>query len=229
MDRKLLIFGANGALGTGITKTFLSKNFDEIYVFASSIEKTYNYLKIKQVIIKDLTQEKNVLAALGNVKVNDKSNLFLISTIGGFYGGVSVWETEEIDFDRMFNLNLKSNYLLCKNFVNLVKRSNGGSVCLISAYTANHPEKLKFIYGASKSALNYLVKVLAEEGENINLSVNAIAPFIIDTPANREWNKSGNTEKWIKTEEIGELISSLFDNYNFVSGNIIELKYRFTK
>jgi NAD(P)-dependent dehydrogenase (short-subunit alcohol dehydrogenase family) len=229
MDRKLLIFGANGALGKGITKTFLSKNFDEIYLFGSNFDENFSDSRIKPIIAKDLTIEKNVIVALNNVRVNEKTNLFLVSTIGGYYGGITVWESEETDFDRMFNLNLKSNYFLCKNFVDLVKRSSGGSICLVSAYTANHPEKLKFIYGASKSALNYMVKVLAEEGESINVSVNAIAPFIIDTSANREWNKSGNTEKWIKPEEIGELINSLFDNYNFISGNIIELKYRFGK
>jgi NAD(P)-dependent dehydrogenase (short-subunit alcohol dehydrogenase family) len=229
MDRKLLIFGANGALGKGITKTFLSKNFDEIYLFGSNFDENFSDSRIKPIIAKDLTIEKNVIVALNNVRVNEKTNLFLVSTIGGYYGGITVWESDETDFDRMFNLNLKSNYFLCKNFVDMVKRSNGGSICLVSAYAANHPEKLKFIYGASKSALNYMVKVLAEEGESINVSVNAIAPFIIDTPANREWNKSGNTEKWIKPEEIGELINSLFDNYNFISGNIIELKYRFAK
>jgi NAD(P)-dependent dehydrogenase (short-subunit alcohol dehydrogenase family) len=224
-----LIFGANGALGKGITKTLLSKNFDEIYLFGSNFDENFSDSRIKPIIAKDLTIEKNVIVALNNVRVNEKTNLFLVSTIGGYYGGITVWESEETDFDRMFNLNLKSNYFLCKNFVDLVKRSSGGSICLVSAYTANHPEKLKFIYGASKSALNYMVKVLAEEGESINVSVNAIAPFIIDTSANREWNKSGNTEKWIKPEEIGELINSLFDNYNFISGNIIELKYRFGK
>ena len=98
-----------------------------------------------------------------------------------------------------------------------------------SAYTGNNPEELKFAYGSSKSALNYLVKTLSLEGGDINLSINAIAPFIIDTPANRNWMKNADYSSWIKSEEIGELVYSLFCNYNFVSGNIIELKRRFNK
>ena len=70
---------------------------------------------------------------------------------------------------------------------------------------------------------------MALEGEKINLSINAIAPFIIDTPANRGWMKNANYERWMKPEEIGELINSLFDNFNFISGNILELKSRFAK
>lgn len=229
MDKKLLIFGANGALGSGITKVLLQKDFEEIYLFATSFEKTTSDHRIKQIQVKDLSQEKNVQMALANIEISEKNELFLVSTIGGYYGGVKIWETEEVDFDRMFNTNLKSNFFICKNFISLLKRSYGGSIVLISAYTANHPEKLKFIYGASKSALNYLVNVLAEEGKEINLSINAIAPMIIDTDANREWMKNQDTSGWIKPEEIGNLINSLFEHYNFISGNIIELKHRFSK
>ncbi len=227
MDKKLIIFGANGALGKGVTKTLLSKDYDEFYLFDFKFDETMSDTRARQFLVKDLSIEKNVIASLFEVKTNEKSKLFLYSTIGGFYGGTSVWETEELDFDRMFNMNLKTNYFIAKHFSSLVKKSFGGSICFTSAYTGNHPEELKFAYGASKSALNYLVKTLSSEGNSINLSVNAIAPFIIDTLANREWMKNGNYSSWMKPEEIGELIHSLFQHYNFISGNIIELKKRF--
>jgi NAD(P)-dependent dehydrogenase (short-subunit alcohol dehydrogenase family) len=129
----------------------------------------------------------------------------------------------------MFNMNLKTNFLIAKNFSALVKNSNGGSICFTSAYTSLSPEVLKFSYGASKAALNHLIKTLALEGEKIKLSVNGIAPFIIDTPSNREWIKDSDYNSWIKPEEVGELVNSLFENFNFISGNIIELKNRFDK
>lgn len=229
MDRKLLIFGAEGALGKGVTKTLLQKNYEEIFLFDSRFDSKTTDPKIKQVIVKDLSVEKNVQQAFSNLDQDEKSSYFLFSTIGGYYGGITTWETEEIDFDRMIDMNLKANYFIVKKFAKLVKRCNGGSVCLTSAFTSIQPEALKFAYGASKSALNYLVKVLALEGEKINLSINAIAPFIIDTPANRGWMKNANYERWMKPEEIGELINSLFDNFNFISGNILELKSRFAK
>ena len=229
MEKKLIIFGANGALGKGVTKTLLSKDFNEIYLFDFKFDKAFSDSKVKQLIVKDLSIEENVMTSLYNVKTDGKTELFLYSTIGGFYGGTSVWETEEVDFDRMINMNLKTNFLIAKHFSLLVKKNYGGSFCFTSAYTGNNPEALKFAYGASKSALNYLVKTLSIEGSEINLSINAIAPFIIDTPANRDWMKNADYSSWMKPEEIGELVYSLFFNYNFVSGNIIELKKRFNK
>jgi len=227
MDKKLIIFGADGALGKGITKTLLSKDYDEIYLFDFKFDDSYADDRVKQILTKDLSIENNVIASLFEVKTDDKTKLFLYSTIGGFYGGTSVWETEENDFDRMINMNLKTNFFIAKHFTSLVKKSVGGSICFTSAYTGNHPEELKFSYGAAKSALNYLVKTLAIEGKSINLSVNAIAPFIIDTAANREWMKNANYSAWMKPEEIGELVHALFKHHNFISGNILELKNRF--
>lgn len=227
MDKKLIIFGANGALGKGVTKTLLSKEFCEIYLFDFKFDETFSDPRIKQFINKDLSIEKNVIASMFEIKTNEKTQLFLYSTVGGYYGGTTIWETEEIDFDRIMNMNLKSNFFIAKHFSLLAKKSYSGSICFTSAYTGNNPEELKYSYGSTKSALNYLVKTLSLEGNKINLSVNAIAPFIIDTPANKEWMKNADTSKWIKPEEIGELVYSLFKNHNFVSGNIIELKNRF--
>lgn len=229
MDKKLIIFGANGALGKGVTKTLLTKKFDEIYLFDFKFDEEISIPKVKQFIVKDLSIENNVISSMFEVKTTNKTQLFLYSTIGGYYGGTAVWETEEIDFDRMIQMNIKTNYLIAKHFSLLVKRSYSGSICFTSAYTAKHPEDLKFAYGSSKSALNFMVETLSSEGNRINLSVNAIAPFIIDTPANREWIKNADYSSWMKPEEIGELVSSLFENHNFISGNIIELKNRFNR
>jgi len=110
----------------------------------------------------------------------------------------------------------------------LIKDSHSGSICFTAAYTGLFPESAKAAYGVSKGAMIHLVNSLAEEGNEINLSVNAIAPYIIDTPANRDWMKGADFNSWMQPAEIGELIYSLFNNYHFVTGNIITLRYRFS-
>ena len=127
----------------------------------------------------------------------------------------------------MFNMNLKTNFLLAKYFSILVSKSSSGSICFTAAYTGIRAEKNKAAYGLSKASLIHLVKSLALDGKGINLSVNAIAPYIIDTKANRKWMKDFDFDTVMKPDEIGELIYSLFNNYYFVTGNIIELTNRF--
>ncbi len=182
---------------------------------------------VNQIIVHDLSEEENVRKAFSNIIPSKDSVYYLLSTVGGFTGGKKIWETEVGYFDRMINMNLKTNFLIAKYFSLLVKESHSGSICLTSAFTGLVPEAGKAVYGASKAALIHLVKTLAEEGNEINLSANAIAPYIIDTPSNREWMTDAEFEKWIKPSEIGEFVDSIFQNYNLVSGNIFELKYRF--
>ena len=227
MKKELLIFGANGALGKGVTRILTQKDFDKIYLFSSNIKEEVIDKNVSCIEINDLSKEENVIVAFSNLKADKDTNYFLFSTVGGFWGGQTVWETKLEDWDRMFKMNLTTNFLLAKHFSWLVKASAGGSICFTAAFTAENPEALKSAYGASKSALVHLIETLAQEGRKINLSVNGISPYIIDTPANRSWMPDADFKKWIKPEEIGEVAYSLFSNFNYVSGNNITLKDRF--
>ena len=234
MKKELLIFGSSGALGNGVTNVFLKKNYDKFYLFDFK-HKDVSNTDTEQIRIKDLSVEENVKEAFSNIESSDEKVFFLFSTVGGFEGGKKVWETSLTDFDRMINMNLKTNFLIAKYFSQLVSQSHSGSICLTAAYTGLNAESGKAAYGTSKAAIIHLVKTLEEEGKKIKLSVNAIAPLIIDTPANREWmsdSKSSNDsdfEAWIKPAEIGEFVHSVFDSYNILSGNIFQLRYRFNK
>lgn len=229
MKKELLIFGSNGALGQGVVSTLLKKGYDHYYFFDFKFDEKdlLNKDNIDLIKINDLSVEKNVVEAFANIKPAKDKKLFLFSTVGGFAGGNNVMDTPEDEIEKMYNMNFKSNFLISKYFAKLVGKSLSGSLCLTSAYVALDPEKKKSAYGSSKSALSHLVKTLALEGEEINMGVNAIAPYIIDTSANRSWMKDADYDSWQKPEEIGELLHFLFLNHHFISGNIIRLKYRF--
>lgn len=226
MKKILLIFGANGELGSGASKVLAQKDYDEIFLFDFKFDKLISSDKIKQITISDLSDEWNVQTAFNEIPLYKDAEYFLFSTIGGFFGGKKIWETSIEEIMKMLKMNLITNFNIAKRFALLVKEVNGGAIIFTSAFTANHPEENKFAYGMSKSALSYLIKSLAIEGEAIKLSSMALAPFIIDTKANREWMSQADFSKWIKPEEIGELIYDLFKNYKINSGNIIELKQR---
>jgi len=227
MKKELLIFGSNGALGKGATKILKTKDYEKIYLFDFDPKEEITDPTTIQIEINDLSDEANIKRAFSHIKSSKDTSFFLFSTVGGFAGGKKVWETELNEFEKMINMNLTTSFLLAKYFALIVKDSHSGSICFTAAYTGLFPESAKAAYGASKGALVHLVNTLAGEGHEIKLSVNAIAPYIIDTPANREWMKDGNFENWMKPEEIGELVYSIFNNYNFITGNIIKLKDRF--
>lgn len=226
MTKELLIFGAAGALGKGIIEYFSNKNFDKIYLFDLKLD-DLKYYNMKKVTINDLSKEENVEKAFKEIKEGKDKLFFSYSTVGGFAGGKFIWEAEESEFDKMISINLKSNYLIAKYFAKLVKNSAGGSLCFTAALSGIITEDKKSSYGISKAALIHLVKELAHEGKKIKLSVNAIAPFIIDTPANREWMKDSDYSGWVKPAEIAEAAKFLFDNFQYMTGNIFTMPNRF--
>lgn len=224
-----MIFGAEGALGKGVTKTLLRKNYDKVYLYDFKFEDDGDdeSSSVEKISIKDLSTEKNVSELFDKINPSKDTLYFLYSTVGGFAGGKTIGETDEEEWNKMMDMNLKANFFIAKYFSRLVERSAGGSICFTAAETGVTAEAKKSAYGTSKSALIHLVKTLSIEGEAIKLSANAIAPYILDTPANRRWMKDSDFDKWTKPEEIGELADSLFSNFHFISGNILRLKSRF--
>ena len=227
MKKELLIFGSNGALGSGVSDCLRGKGYDKIYLFGTKHREEEPDPTTIKVITNDLSIEANVEKAFKNISPSKDTVYFLFSTIGGFAGGNKIWESLVDELDKMINMNFKTSFLIAKHFSLLIKESHSGSLFFTAAYTGLSPEIGKAAYGASKAALIHLVKTLAEEGKEIKMSVNAVAPFIIDTPANRSWMKNADYSLWLKPEEVGELIHSVFNNYNFITGNIFSLKNKF--
>jgi NAD(P)-dependent dehydrogenase (short-subunit alcohol dehydrogenase family) len=226
MEKHLLIFGSNGALGRGVTDVLVKKDYDRIYLYDSRPNEI-NGNNIEKILIGNLADESNVIKAFSTIKPSKGIEYFLFTTVGGFTGGKKLWETDTSDLTKMLDSNLKTSFLLGKYFARIVKESAGGSILFTSAYTGIYPEKGKAPYGVSKSSVIYLTETLALEGADINLSVNTIAPFIIDTPANREWiGKDYDYERLIKPEEIGEVVHSVFLNFRIISGTVIKLPGR---
>ena len=226
MHKHLLIFGSNGALGKGVTDVLLKKDYERIFLFDSKPNEISGN-NIERILIGNLAKEINVINAFSKIKPSKEISYFLFSTVGGFTGSKNLWDTDINDLNKMIDINLKTCFLIGKYFSRLVKESAGGSIIFTSAMTGLVPEKGKIPYGVSKSSVKYLTETLALEGEDINLSVNAIAPFIIDTQSNREWMGSDyDFEQIIKPEEIGNVVHSVFLNFRVISGNVIKLPAR---
>lgn len=228
MRKELLIFGSNGALGSGASNVLLNKDYDKVYLFDFQPKDKKSNSETVSIKVDDLSNEENVEKAFSKIKPSKETGFFLFSTVGGFAGGKKIWETALDELSIMMKMNFTISFLIAKHFARIVKESHSGSICFTSAFVGDEAEPGKSAYGASKGALIHLTKTLAKEGNEIRLSANTIAPYIIDTPANREWLKDADFSSWTKPEEIGELVHSIFNNYNYLTGNLFKIKGRFS-
>ena len=223
MKRIFILFGSTGSLGSYALKYFTNKNYDHYYFVSRKKIDTEKLKPNSEVIIADdLTLEKNVEEVFSKIPQEKDSSYFLFDAIGGFFGGEKIWETEPEELQKIIGLNFISSFLIAKHFARKIISTNGGSICFTSAVSGMKNEKGKFAYGVSKNGLNYLVKSLAEEGSEINLRANCIAPSVIDTPENREWMK--DKSKLISTQKICDEVSDIFEKHPEINGQIIVLQ-----
>jgi len=225
MMQELIIFGASGELGTIVSNSFIKGKYNKVYLIVS---RTINIKPSKKVILinsGDLTNELGVIEVFKRIRPSKKKLVFLFSAVGGYVGGNLIWDESISNLHMMLNKNLITNFLILKHFALLVQKCLGGAAVFTSAYTSLSPNENNSVYGLSKSALNYLIKVASVEGKSINMSVNGIAPYIINTETNNSWF-SGDKNEIINPKEIAEFVENIFNNSNIINGNIISMPFR---
>ncbi len=82
-------------------------------------------------------------------------------------------------------------------------------------------------YAASKAGVFKLTEALAEELKDRGITVNAILPTIIDTPPNRKDMPDADFSRWVKPEQIADVIVFLLsDKAQAITGALIPVAGR---
>ena len=104
-----------------------------------------------------------------------------------------------------------------------MRASGGGRIVNVAARPALEPRTGAGMsaYTASKAAVAALTAALGEELAKDNILVNAIAPSILDTPANRQAMPKANYDLWPKVEEVAATIAFLASPENVVTRSAI--------
>ncbi len=95
-------------------------------------------------------------------------------------------ETDEAEWDRVFQVNLKSVFLTCKYVLPIMAAQGSGSIVNISSIASIRWGGVAYLaYSASKAALNQLTKCVGLEYARKGIRCNCILPGLMDTPMPR--------------------------------------------
>jgi NAD(P)-dependent dehydrogenase (short-subunit alcohol dehydrogenase family) len=149
----------------------------------------------------DVTDEAAVSQLIESILAQHGRLDALVNTVGGYAGGVKLWELETDVLDRMLALNLRSGYALSRAAVRVMLKQGRGAIVNVAAKAAlDHPGGAA-AYAASKAADS-----LAAELKGTGVRVNSILPSIIDTEPNRQAMPRADFAKWPKPEDIARVI-----------------------
>ncbi len=224
--KHLLVTGASGNLGRELIQHFNFNDYDKIYLVGKREKINLSKFDGKNIEIfseYDLSDENYVKNIFEQIKISKEDQIFVIHLVGGYTGGKFFWEYDLTEFRLMLDKNLVSAFLVSKFTAQKLKEGSSGSIIFISARLAINYEPKRSIYSISKSALNFLVKVIEVEGKEIDLTVNALAPKIILTEENKRWIPETDYSKYVSPEHIATQIKYIFKNYKRLNGNIFYL------
>jgi NAD(P)-dependent dehydrogenase (short-subunit alcohol dehydrogenase family) len=210
-DKQVLLTGGTGGLGMGVTPLVIAQGAKVTIPYRS--EKDVERLKkvlspsafetIRFVSV-DLTDEaavQQLIEDMGRVDV-------LIHLVGGFAMG-KIHEYSFADWQKDFNLNLNTTFLVCKYSLAKMRQQGYGRIVTVGAKGAIEPNAQLGAYCASKAGVVALTKTIAEETKEMDITANCVLPTVIDTPANREAMGAENADKWVKPESLGKVICFL--------------------
>ncbi len=132
----------------------------------------------------------------------------LVTAVGGFAGGALV-ETDLETWERMFRMNLTSAFVAARAVVPGMLARGHGRVITIASRAAVPPAAGFIAYTVSKAGVITLTQALAEETRGRGVTVNAVLPSTMDTPANRAVMPDADPKKWTPVESVADTIAFL--------------------
>lgn len=134
----------------------------------------------------DATRSRDVKAAVDATTQEFGRLDILMNNVGTIFMG-GVVELPEADWDRIFEINLKSCYLAMKHAIPVMAGQGGGAIVNVSSISS-----LRYLgtpyagYYTTKAAMNHLTEVTAAQYGPDNVRVNAVVPGVMDTPMARD-------------------------------------------
>ena len=196
-DKKIaVVSGASRGIGLSIAQLLTDKNY---VVINADLENEIASLKTSDNLIHfacNIANEENVKSLFSFAK-EKLGRIDLLVNNAGIIKDNMIWNMPTEDFDAVINVNLKGTWMMCKYAALIMKEQNSGRIVNIAsrAWLGNRGQSN---YSASKAGVVALTRVLALELGKYHVSVNAVAPGLIDTPL---------TQK-LKPEVLESLISA---------------------
>ena len=204
MDGKVVVVtGALGALGRVVAETALARGARVAGIdhAASQIPATANRFELGGVDLSDAAQAKKAIDAVAA----HFGRLDALINIAGGFAFEAVAEGDPKTWQRMYALNVLTALNASRSAISYLSSSGAGRIVNIGAMGALQAGAGMGAYAASKSGVHRLTEALAAEWKG-RITVNAVLPSTIDTPANRAGMPKADFAKWVTPGELTEVI-----------------------
>jgi NAD(P)-dependent dehydrogenase (short-subunit alcohol dehydrogenase family) len=220
-DRHVVVTGGAGALGTAVVARLIEVGaLCHVPCLNEAEAARFRLRDHKQVTVTvtgSLADETAIEKFYGEITTLWAS----IHTVGGFAAS-PLRQTDLTTIRQQLEMNLLSCILCCRAAVRGMA-AGGGRIVNVAARPALEWRSGAGMtaYAASKAGVAALTAALAEEVAKDGILVNAVAPSIMDTPANRQAMPKADHALWPKVDEVAATIAFLASPENRVTRGAI--------
>ena len=207
-ERVAVITGGTGGLGTALVSRLLNHDVrlaityilpDEATVFEEKFDLGEDRLILRRV---DATNPEAVTSFMKEVADTWGGIHHLCALVGGWAGGRDVEETDDVRFERMLDLNLRSAFYAVRAAVPHLRAAEWGRILLVGSRAVEDTPAGQAAFNISKAGVVALAKTVAQELEGSGVTANALMPSVIDTPATRAALPYADYVHWPTPDEI---------------------------
>ena len=196
--KKVLITGSTQGIGLEIARQF-SECGAVVYINGAASEEKINN------VVKSISNSRPALCDLSNpdcaeilYEITGDIDILILNASIQYR---KAWdEISDEEFDRQIAVNFKSSLKLIQKYVPYMKEQKWGRIVTVGSVQQAKPHKDMLVYAATKAAQNNMVMNLAKQLAAFNITVNNVAPGVIETPRNFD---ALADEEYVKTVLAG--------------------------
>lgn len=225
MDGKVVVVtGASGALGKVVAAAAQARGARVAAVdhAPSQAPASANFIELGGVDLTDAAQAKQAVDAVAA----HFGGIDALINIAGAFSFEAVAEGDSKTWQRMYALNVLTALNASRSAIPYLANAPAARIVNIGAMGALQAGAGMGAYAASKAGVHRLTEALAAEWKG-KITVNAVLPSTIDTPANRASMPKADFTKWVTGEELAEVILFLAsDAASAVTGALLPVAGR---
>lgn len=220
----VVVTGASGALGKVVVELALARGARVAGVdyAPSQIAATADRIELGDVDLSDAGQANKAIDAVAS----HFGRLDALINIAGGFAFEAVAEGDPRTWQHMYALNVLTALNATRSAIPHLAVAGSARIVNIGAIGALQAGAGMGAYAASKAGVHRLTEALAAEWKG-KITVNAVLPSTIDTPANRASMPKADFAKWVTPEELANVILFLAsDAASAVTGALIPVSGR---
>ena len=195
--RTVFVVGANGALGGGLAKAFRDAGADVVGLDRDLPAPPRRVDGVDYQLVDVLDD-----AALGAWFDACQPPWAVINVVGGFAGHSPLASLDPAELAEQLQLNLTTAALVTKHALRRMTEAGEGRLVHTASRAAKVTHGSGFAYSVSKLGVLHLVEMAAAETHGSAITVNAVVPSIMDTPANRAAMPDADHGRWPKIADV---------------------------